>query len=131
MHAIRLLFSNYNFDIAQNDNLCFKPFESNFLNTENNIYFSEDTPFLCYYLQCDKYKYPLELSVLHVHCRTNFEKFTDMLKVIDNPFSAIAITETWLFESDAINLYELHNYQLFLKFRQSLQRWWDSFVYPR
>ena len=37
MHAIRLFFSNYNFDIAQYNNLCFKPFESNFFNTENNI----------------------------------------------------------------------------------------------
>ena len=65
-------------------------------------------------------KYPLKLSVLHanfrsVHNLANFKKLTDLLKVVDSPFSAIAITETWLFKSDAINLYELHNYQLFFK----------------
>ena len=102
------------------------------MNTENNIYLPEDKPFSCNYLLSDEYniissKYPVELSVLHVNCRSmhnlaNFEKFTGMLKVVDDPFSATAITEILLFESDAINLDELHNYQLFLKCKQAHDR---------
>ena len=121
---------NILFDVSRYDNLIFKPFENHFVTNNKNVYIPPQKPLSCKYLLPDEYTDIIslnDLSILHVNCRSmhNFRNFNNVilyLKLFAQPFAIIAITETWLLDSNALQSYEINNYKLFNKNRENTSR---------
>ena len=114
------------FDVSQYDNLIFKPLKHRFVTINNNVYIPPYKPLSCKYLLPYEYNDIIslnDLSILHVYCRSmhNFRNFNNSilyLKLFAQSFAIIAIKETWLLDNDALQSYEINNYNLFIKNRQ-------------